>query len=85
MRRWTVRNVDAQSIQAVQELSAEFGVGLGEIVSACIETGIGQVRARLLATETASEPAPNLGGGLDEIFRSIKLLADGLPPVSSRK
>jgi hypothetical protein len=78
MQRWTVRNVSAEAIRAVQELSADSGVCLGQIVSEAIECGLGQVRARLQAAGTASEPGPKIGDSLDEIFRSIKLLADVL-------
>jgi hypothetical protein len=84
MQRWTVRNVSAEAIRAVQELSADSGICLGQIVSEAIECGLGQVRARLQAAGTASGSAPKAGGDLDEIFRSIKLLADDLSPLSSR-
>jgi hypothetical protein len=84
MQRWTVRNVSADAIRAVQELSGDSGVCLGQIVSEAIERGLGQVRARLQATGTASAPAPKVSGGLDEVFRSIKLLSDGLPRATRK-
>lgn len=84
MERWTVRNVSADAIRAVQELSADSGLRLGEVLTACIELGLDQARARLLAAGTASEPTPTPGGGLDEIFRSIKLLSVGSPSTSSK-
>jgi|tagenome__1003787_1003787.scaffolds.fasta_scaffold20724341_2 hypothetical protein len=84
MQRWTVRNVSADAIRAVQELSADSGVCLGQIVSEAIELGLGQVRARLIASGAAAEPAPKIGGGLDEIFRSIKMLSDVLPSANSK-
>jgi hypothetical protein len=84
MQRWTVRNVRTDVIRTVQELSADSGVCLGQIVSEAIEHGLGQVRARLLAARAASEPAPKIGGGLDEIFRSIKLLSDVLPSANRK-
>jgi hypothetical protein len=83
MPRWTVRNVNAESIRAVQELSADSGVGLGEIVSEAIEFGLDHVRARLLSTSTASEPEPKIGR-LDEIFTSIRLLSDVLRSANSK-
>jgi hypothetical protein len=41
MQRWTVRNVSADAIRAVQELSGDSGVCLGQIVSEAIERGLG--------------------------------------------
>jgi hypothetical protein len=78
MQRWTVRSVGADAIRAVQELSADSGASLGEVLTACIELGLDHARARLVAADTASDPAPKSGGDLDEIFRSIKLLSDVL-------
>ena len=63
---------------------SDSGTSLGEVLTACIELGLDRVRARLLATGTASAPTPKVGGGLDEIFRSIKLLSVGLPSTSSK-
>lgn len=84
VQRWTIRNVRADVIRAVQALSADSGVCLGEIVSACIELGLDQVRARFLSAGADSDPAPKIERGLDEIFRSIKMLSVGLPSTSSK-
>lgn len=84
MQRWTIRNVKADAIRAVQELSAVSGVCLGQIVSECIELGIDQVRRRLLDSSAATEPASMIGSDLDKIFRSIKLLSDLRPNPSGK-
>jgi hypothetical protein len=76
MQRWTVRNVSAGAIQAVQELAANSGAGLGEVLTKCIEFGIDRAQAQLLANGKVSEPVPSIDGSLDDIFRSIRQLSE---------
>jgi hypothetical protein len=84
MPRWTVRNVSEDAVRAVQELAANSGASLGEVLTACIKLGLDQARARLLASGRGSDPTPRIGGGLDEIFRSIKLLSEGARKARSK-
>jgi hypothetical protein len=77
MQRWTIPNVSAAAIREVQSLSADSGASLGDVVTACIDVGLGQVRQRLLAErDVAAAPASHIGSHLDDLFRCIRLLSN---------
>ncbi len=81
--RWTIRGISPQAIRAVQAVQAEIGVSLGEIVTACIETGLNQARRRIesgVGSQTQSTIAPRPISALDAIFLSMQC-RPRLPPL----
>jgi hypothetical protein len=61
MPRWTIRGVNPEAIRAIQQVQAETGVCLGEIVSACIKLGLPEARRRLEQMyRRYNEPSPEV-------------------------
>lgn len=70
MPRWTVRGVTPEAIKAVQHVQDAIGASLGEIVSACIETGLPEVLRRLPDDYTGA----NLASATDDMAKLQRLI-----------